>query len=371
MFARISGSGGGVSPSVTVLNAGGVLHENPTPQNDAGTVRSLLEALNEPVAIDIVVGENCAQSPAAIAGLLQSGHLVVQWCGWPFFGCIGEPLPTGHSPFSTVMATWLQQPHAAGENLMTTGSFLYNGPWDFNPSDYKFGPNVTALYPYSRAFITTSTQSNTGMPFYSAPTSGAFPNFNYDYNGTHYYGFSGIMARTVNGGLYFWCADQVPAYNVAEFVAQAAFGRNVTSSGHTSPSQNPSPSTSTPSQTTPSNCLYTVQSGDNMSFIASKFHMSLQALEQLNPVETLPSKNYSVIYPGNTIRVCGTPSTHPSTSSPTQPSTSTPYTPPTTSSPTQPSTSTSGFFGLTPTQERDGLLILAGMVGLYLVGKNL
>ena len=102
------------------------------------------------------------------------------------------------------------------------GSYLANGPWDFNPLDFQWGEYVRGIYHYTRAFITTSVQNNSGIPFYSAPTSRAFPNFNYPYNGIHYYGYSGIMARIRAGAAYFWCASEVRAYNVAEFVAQAA-----------------------------------------------------------------------------------------------------------------------------------------------------
>ena len=363
--------------AVDIYDAGGLISENNQPTAEAAKLRDLLLALNKPTNIAIVVGEGPGQSPQAVAGLLQKGWLVIQWTGFPFFYYTGSYALspdfgriTGVSPFSTVIDQWVQKPLPPPQDVFDAGSYLANGDWDFNPLDFKFGQDVRDIYPYSRAFITRSVQSNTAIPFHSAPTSNAFPNFNFPYNGTHYYGYSGIMALCANNGLYFWCASEVPVYNVAEFVAQSAFGTNITAPGHVSPSSSSHPSTSTStrtSTTTSSDCLYTVQSGDTLSSIAAKFKMSLGQLESLNPVDTLASHNYNTIYPGETIRVCGTESrtSTPTTTTPT-------YVSPTTSTPTTstPTTSTN-ILGLNPTEERD--LLIGGVVilGLYLIGKNL
>ena len=360
--------------NVYIYNAGGLVSEHAAPQQDAGQVRDLLLALNKPSNIAIIVGEGSGQSPQAVAGLLQKGWVVVQWTGFPFFYDTGSyPLSlnygrmTGTSPFSTVIDQWAQKPLPPPESAFKLGSYLANGPWDFNPLDFKFGQDVRDIYHYTRAFITRSTQSNTGIPFHSAPTSSAFPNFNFPYNGIHYYGYSGIMAVCNGNGLYFWCASQVPAYNVAEFVAQSAFGTPITSPGHKT-----SPSTSS-HYTSPSNNSqsYTVQKGDTLSGIAQKICGNANDWPYIAQVNNLHSPY--TIYPGQKliVRCAASPTTHPSTS---PPSTST-YTPPSTSTTTPPSTSvpstSTGFLGLTPTEERDALIVLAAGLGIYLIAKDL
>ena len=360
--------------SVYIYNAGGVVGEDSTPQNDVTQLRSLFEAMNVPSTIDIVVGEGGNVTPQSVVGMLNSGHVVVQWCGWPFYGIqSAEAFPTGTSQFSTVIrGAWVNSPGVQPPPESAFNLFRYGlmGPWDFNPQDFKFGPYIKNLYPYSRAFITTSIQNNGAIPFHSAPTSSAFPNFNFPYAGRHYYGYSGIQAFCSNNGVYFWCESHVPVYNVAEFVGQA-FGKSVTSSGHTTSH----PSTSS-HYTPPSNnsTTYTVQSGDTLSSIAAKVCHNANDWPYIAQANNLSSPY--TIYPGHTLIVrcsasssTSTPST--STSSTSTPSTST-YTPPTTSTPSTstPSTST-GFMGLTPTEERDGLIVLAAALGVYLIAKDL
>ena len=99
---------------VAVYNAGGLILENNAPNADVGTVRSLLEGLQVPDNIALVIGEGSGVSPDTIVGLLTKGWFVVQWTGFPFFAMTGSyPLRTayhaiGTSPFATVMNQWTE-----------------------------------------------------------------------------------------------------------------------------------------------------------------------------------------------------------------------------------------------------------------------
>lgn len=48
---------------------------------------------------------------------------------------------------------------------------------------------------------------------------------------------------------------------------------------------------------------YTVQKGDTLSKIAQAHHLTLQALEKLNPVTNFKSHNYDLIHPGEKVRI--------------------------------------------------------------------
>jgi LysM repeat protein len=56
---------------------------------------------------------------------------------------------------------------------------------------------------------------------------------------------------------------------------------------------------------------YTVVSGDNMSTIAAKHGLSLGQLEQMNPSAGHPAGNFGVIWPGDVLHVSGQPASAP------------------------------------------------------------
>jgi LysM repeat protein len=62
-----------------------------------------------------------------------------------------------------------------------------------------------------------------------------------------------------------------------------------------------------PTPVAPSSGTHIVQSGENLSEIASKYGLSLQQIESLNPHAGHPAGNYNNIWPGDVVVVSGAP----------------------------------------------------------------
>lgn len=279
---------------------------------DVNTLLTVIKPLTDQRKTVLIVGDGSPPTPDQVVTYLRTGALVIQWDGWPWFG---YGLSTGVPRIETVMA-------GAWEAAAQPAPGLLPGriPFSFNPHDYAWYPYMTP-YAYDRAFITASPQSDSGMPFYSAPTGSAFPNFALNYDGTMVYGFSGIIALCRDGGHYAWADTAVPPEAFGQFLLDRLLPQRQT----TSP-----PSSGQGQQTTTAGCRYTVQTGDTFSSIAASHGLTLTEIEALNP-NGGPNHNYNVLYPNQTVYTCAVSTAPPTTSRQPAPTTPPTYTPPTSS----------------------------------------
>lgn len=337
-----------------------------------GAVGMVLAALHDlPASVGdllFIAGDSRAFTPGDAADWMAGhpGGVLIQWANWPWFegvfGAITEgAAPQGFGEFCNRVGisiapvkVGLTQPGLipfGGEQAVSPGHF------DFNPHDYVWARSLTGYFalPHARALITTTPQSNSGRPFWSAPTNfvGHYPNAQLTYEHTTIYLYTGIAARVGQDGLYIWSfADAPPLAFIAWIrAALAQFGHLAAEAS------GPTPSSPT------SACTYTVRSGDTLDGIALAYHTTLHTLLALNPSITNPNR----IDIGQVIRVpCGssTPapeSGHPSTITTTTPTTSTP---PSSTVPTVTTPPTTGTILGLPTTD-------AVVIGLVLAGAFL
>ena len=353
--------------NVTLENFGG--GEYAPGHGAVGMVQAALQDLPASVGdILFIAGDSRDFTPGDAADWVAGhpGGVVLHWANWPWFegtfGAITQgSAPRGFGEFChqvgidiAPVRVGLTQPGLlvpfGGEQAVSPGHF------DFNPHDYVWARSLTGYFAIShaRALITTTAQSNTGRPFWSAPTNfvGHYPNAQLTYEHTTIYLYTGIAARTGSRGLYIWSfADAPPEAFIAWIrAALAQFGHlSAEASG------------STPSETR-SACTYTVAKGDTLDGIALAYHTTLQTLLALNP-SLVPHPNLIEI--GQVIRVpCGssTPAPeagHPSSSSTTTTTTTTSTPPETVPSVSAPPT-TGTILGLPPTDALVLGLLAAG-----------
>lgn len=252
---------------------------------DQAQLHGILISQTLPADVTVILGDGFNPiTPADTVGLLVSGHMVVSWADWPWYQ---TPLPPAQTNgFYQVMAQAWQEPAQAAIGLNPYDHLLY-GAFDFNPKDYAWAGIVS--YPYARAFITGTAQSNHYVPFHSAPTSAAFPNFQTFYSTSEVFGFSGIAASCKGGGMFVWANAHVGGFDLADFIGNQVIPtwKSLTVS-HVSPSPTSTPRT------------YTVQPGDTLSKIAGKFGISLAQLESYNRTN-IPNPNY--IVPGQIVNL--------------------------------------------------------------------
>jgi len=360
--------------NVTLENFGGGQYA--PNQAAVGFVHAALQALPESVGdILLLAGDSRHFNPQDAADWF-AGHpdgVLIHWANWPWFaGDFGaayySPSPLGFREFCNLLGLDIQ-PVTVGLNYASLIPFggehaVMPGHFDFNPHDYAWARSLSGYFasPHARALITTTPQSNSGRPFWSAPTNfvGHYPNAHLEYNGVNIYLFTGIAARIGGHGLYIWSFADAPPTALVAWVRLA-----LTQFGHLS--AHAASSVGTPS-TPPSPCQYQVVSGDTLSGIAVRYHTTVSDLLALNPDITNPN----LIDVGQILQVpCAsrTPSHVSSSTTTTAPPSSTvpSSTVPSTAPPTPPTTGT--ILGL-PTDEAllIGGLLLAGVILLAAEG---